>query len=101
MYRSNSYNENFSREMHDPKFAKQYLTELINESMNIEKSLRFVIKRMGTTDFALLVGEPKQTIDKFLKGKRNPKRETLDKFLRPFGLVTVVKVRPIKDEKVA
>lgn len=85
-------------------FAKQYLPELINdedEPMSVEDALRFVIKRMGTTDFANLVGESKQTVDKFLKGQRNPKRETLDKFLRPFGLVTVVGVKPLDEDKAA
>ncbi len=72
-----------------------------NEPMSVEDALRFVIKRMGTTDFANLVGKSKQTIDKFLKEIRNPKRETLDQLLRPFDLRTVVRVESVNNKKVA
>lgn len=104
MYRSNSYNAEFSKEMRNLEFAKQYLSELINdeaEGLSVEMALCFVIKRMGTTDFANLVGESKQTVDKFLKGQRNPKLETLDKFLKAFGLVTIVRVKPIDEDDAA
>ncbi len=69
--------------------------------MTIEEALHFTIKRMGTSDFAKLVKEQKQTVDKFLKGERHPKQETLDKFLRPFGLKTVLNVKPAAKKKVA
>ncbi len=104
MYRSNSYNSYFSKEMRDPEFARHYLMELINdedEPMSIESALKFVIKQMGTTDFAKLVNERKQTIDKFLKGTRNPKRATLDTILKAFGLVSVIKVKQLDDKKAA
>ena len=98
MYRSNSYNEDFSMEMRNPEFAKQYLSELINnedEPMSIEEALRLTIKQMGTTDFANLVNKSKQAVDKFLKEKRKPKIETLNEFLMPFGLVISLKVKPL------
>ncbi len=41
---------------------------------------------MGTTDFAKLVAEDKANVDKFLKGNRVLKEETLNRSLRPFGL---------------
>jgi DNA-binding phage protein len=84
--------------MKDITFARQYLMELINsedEAMSVEEALKFVIQRMGTTDFALFVGESKQTINKFLKGDRNPKKATIDKLLAPFGLKMVISIKPI------
>ncbi|MBI4042116.1 MAG: hypothetical protein HY391_01435 [Deltaproteobacteria bacterium] len=104
MYRSNSYDETFSKEMRNPEFAQQYLLELISnedEPMTIEEALRFAIRRMGTSDFAKLVKEQKQTVDKFLKGERHPKQETLDKFLRPFGLKTVLNVKVVTKKRAA
>ena len=99
MYRTSSYDEDVCRNMRDPEFARGYFLLQMNfpdeEPMTIEQTLIWVIKRMGTTDFANLIGERKQTIDKFLKGERKPKRETLDKFLKPFGLRTVLSVEEV------
>jgi DNA-binding phage protein len=99
MFRTTTYEEDFSREMRDPEFARGYFLLQMNfpdeDPWTIEETLIFIIKRMGTTDFANLVGERKQTIDKFLKGQRKPKRETLDKFLKPFGLKTVLSVEEV------
>lgn len=69
--------------------------------MSLDEVLRLIAKKMGTTEFADFVGERVQNIDKFIKGERNPKRETLDKFLRPFGLETVLGVKPVDEDKVA
>ncbi len=104
MYRTNSYNEEFSREIRNPVFAQAYFSELLNNedaAMSVEQALRFVIRRMGTTDFANLVGESKQTIDKFLKGERKPKLETLNKLLRPFNLETKLIVGPINNASIS
>ena len=104
MYRSNSYDEDFSKDMQDPVARREYLLALIHdedEPMSVEEALRFTIRRMGTVEFADLAGEKKQNVDKFLSGERNLKRETLDKYLEPFGLRTVIDVKPIDEKEVA
>lgn len=104
MHRSNSYNERFSQEIRKPKYARSYILELLHNKqrpMSLDEVLRLIAKKMGTTEFADFVGERVQNIDKFIKGERNPKRETLDKFLRPFGLETVLGVKPVDEDKVA
>ena len=104
MHRSNSYNERFSREIRNLKYARSYILELLQnkeEPMPLEDVLRLIARKMGTTDFAEFVGERVQNIDKFVKCKRHPKRETLDKFLRPFGLETVLAVKPVDEDMVA
>lgn len=101
MHRSNSYNERFSADIRKPKYARAYISELLTnkkEPMPLEEVLRLIAKKMGTTDFSEFVGERVQNIDKFIKGERKPKRETLDKFLRPFGLETVLIVKPVENE---
>ena len=101
MHRSNSYNERFSREIRDPEYARTYILELLqseDDPMTLEEVLRLIARKMGTTEFAEFVGERIQNIDKFIKGERRPKRETLDKFLRPFGLETVLAVRPVEGD---
>ncbi len=102
MYRSNTYDEDFSRDMRVLIGRQTYLMSLIDdedEPMSIEEALRFIIRRMGLVEFSNLVGEKKQNVNKFLVGDRNLKRETLDKYLKPFGLKTVLEVEPL--EKVA
>ena len=104
MHRSNSFNERFSREIRNPKYARIYIIGLLQdeeEGLSLEDVLRLIGRKMGTTEFAEFVGERVQNIDKFIKGKRHPKRETLDKYLRPFGLQTVLDVRPVEEGRAA
>ncbi len=101
MHRSNSFNERFSREMRNPKYARAYILAQLedeDEPMSIEELLKFIARKMGTTDFANLVGERVQNIHGFIEGNRHLKRETIDKFLRPFGLQTVLGVKPVRRE---
>jgi len=104
MYRSNTYDKDFSKDMEHLIVRKTYLMELIeneDEPMSIEDALRFTIRRMGLVEFSNLVGEKKQNVNKFLKEERILKRDTLDKFLKPFGLQTVLQVKPIEKNRAA
>jgi DNA-binding phage protein len=104
MHRSNSYNERFSRDIRNPKYARKYIQELLENQDNplsVEEVLRLIATKMGMTEFAEFVGERVQNINKFIKGERYPKRETLDKFLRPFGLETVLSVKEMDEDDVA
>lgn len=101
MYRSNSYNERFSRDIRKPIYARAYILGLLqdkDEPMPLEEILRLIARKMGTTDFGDLVGERVQNIHGFIEGKRRLKRETIDKFLKPFGLKTVLGVKPVRRE---
>ena len=101
MKRSNSYNKRFSEDIRDPEFAQEYILGHLNsddEPLELEEVLKIIIRKMGTTDFAEFVGDTKGNIDNFLSGRRNPKRETLDKFLKPFGLKTSLGAAKIESE---
>ena len=89
MFRSNSYDKKISEKMKNSDFAQEYLLGLVNDEegpMEVEEALKFIINRMGVTDFANLVGESKSNVGNFLNGTRNLKEETLNKYLAPFGL---------------
>jgi DNA-binding phage protein len=90
MKRSDSYDEKLSQKLKNPAFAQEYLLALVDtddeDAIEIEDALRLAISKMGTTDFARLVGDDKANVDKFLKGNRTLKEETLNRYLRPFGL---------------
>ena len=98
MRRSDSFNKDFIENMQDQEFAKAYILSLMEndeEPMTLEDALRFTILQVGNTAFANMVGAKPQTIDKFMSKERIPKPETLDKWLRPFGLKTVLNVTDI------
>ncbi len=89
MFRTNSYDQLISKKLHQPRFGKEYILSLINdkdEPMEVEEALRFVIHRMGVTEFAILIGESKSNVGNFLNGTRTLKEETLNKYLAPFKL---------------
>lgn len=98
MYRNNAYDEDLAKEMQDPEFAQQYLLNLIEdeeEPMSIEDALRMTISRMGVAEFSRKIKKSKTDVDKFLRGERNLKPETLNEYLLPFNLrvkVTLEKV---------
>ena len=98
MRRSDSFNKDFIENMQDQEFAKAYILSLMNndeEPMTLEDALRFTILQVGNTTFANMVGTKPQTIDKFISKERIPKPKTLDKWLKPFGLKTVLNVTDI------
>jgi hypothetical protein len=41
---------------------------------------------MGVTEFSDISGVPRPNVQQFLKGKRKLKTETLNVYLKPFGL---------------
>jgi len=89
MYRNNAYDEDLAKELSDISFAQEYLLSLVedqDEPMSIEEALRFMIPRIGIPEFAKIVGKSKSDIDKFLRGERNLKSETLSEYLGPFKL---------------
>lgn len=91
MYRNNAYSEDLALEFQNLEFAKEYLLSLVedeDEPMSVIEALRFTIPRMGVAEFCELSGKSKSDIDKFLRGERSPKPDTLDEYLHPFGLKT-------------
>ncbi len=98
MYRNNAYDKDLAKEMKDLKFAQQYLLSLIedeDEPLSVEDALRMAIPRMGVAEFSRKIKKSKTDVDKFLRGERNLKPETLNEYLVPFRLrikVTLEKV---------
>jgi len=98
MYRNNAYDDDLAKEMQDSEFAQQYLLNLVDdvdEPMTVEEALRMAIPRMGVAEFSSKTNKSKSDVDKFLRGERNLKPETLNEYLVPFNLrvkVTLEKV---------
>ena len=62
------------------------LVEDEDEPMSVMEALRFTIPRMGVAEFCKISGNSKSDVDKFIRGERNLKPDTLDEYLTPFGL---------------
>lgn len=98
MKSSDSFRKDFTENMKDQEFAKAYILSLMegdDEPMSLEEALRFTIIQIGSSAFANMVGTRPQTIDKFISEERSPKSETLDQWLKPFGLKTVLNVTEV------
>ena len=94
MNRTKKFDSVLSQKLKNPKFAAHYLMALIEgkDGIPLEEALKLMIEQMGIKEFSELVGKPSSNIVDFIKGKRHPKRETLDDYLKPFGLHTVFTV---------
>lgn len=90
MRRSNYYEETLAQELRDKEFAQGFLLDLIEtkDDFTLEEALKHTIVRMGIKEFAAKAKVPRSNVSEFLKGKRKLKPETLDLYLKPFGLKT-------------
>lgn len=88
MRRNKSYDEILSKKLKNTRFAKSFILGLIedDEGITVEDALKHTIRKLGTKEFAELSGIPSSNTTDFLTGKRKPKPETLDQYLKPFNL---------------
>ncbi len=100
MYRNNSYEERISRNLLSLSYAQTYFMGLLEDheedpGLPLEKALQVAIQRMGVAEFCAKTGLSKQTVNSFIHGRRTLKPETLDRYLKPFGLKTELTVKRI------
>ncbi|PIR21677.1 MAG: hypothetical protein COV44_11930 [Deltaproteobacteria bacterium CG11_big_fil_rev_8_21_14_0_20_45_16] len=90
MPRTESYNEEISKKLKNPKYAQTFLETLMEgpEGLSPEDALRHTIEIMGVKEFAKLAKVSSPRVVEFTKGKRHLKPDTLDIFLKPFKLRT-------------
>ena len=88
MKRSSSFDEDLAKTLRTRRAVQGYLLGLTEgeDGLELEDALRNTIMRMGIKEFCLMTKIPMPNVMEFLKGKRHPKPETLEKYLRPFGL---------------
>lgn len=92
MPRSDDYDKELSERLQNPEYARFFIESLMEgeDGLSPEEALRLTITSMGIKEFARLVNVPAPRVVEFTKQKRNFKPETLDVFLKPFGLKTRV-----------
>jgi len=89
MHRNSSYDADVAKDLQkSSKAVQSYLLGLTegDDGLGTEEALRITIKRMGIKEFCEMTRIPMPNVMEFLNGKRKLKPETLEKYLKPFGL---------------
>ncbi len=94
MRRTKSYDEELSKELRDPEFAREFILGLMDGdgALSLEDALRRTIEVMGVREFCALARAKKvssiheSNVVDFLKGKRHPKADTINGYLKPWKL---------------
>ena len=95
MRRTKNNNEALSQRLQNKKYAALYLQSLMegDDGLSLEEALKVYIQQMGIKEFAEATGSTPSNLVNFIKGKRHPKPETLDAYLKPLKLKTVLHVQ--------
>ena len=94
MKRSNSFDSYLSGQLENRAFAQGFVLDLMEgkDGLSLEEALRTTIRMMGIKEFCERAQLRKQNVNDFLNGSRTLKKETIDSFLKPFGLRTRIVV---------
>ena len=92
--RSKDWNEGLAKDLEDPKFAREFILAALEEGTSIQKALGKVIRTMGVKEFSRLSKIASPNILRAINLHHNPTQETLNRLLRPFGLMLTL--APIK-----
>ena len=98
--RSKNWNENFSKQPGDLKYAGGFLLALLDDGEPLQEALGATIRAFGVKEFAELVNLKPSTIQRVISLNSNPTKKTLEKLLKPFGFVLgAMKVPSRKEER--
>jgi DNA-binding phage protein len=92
--RSKDWNEGLARDLQNVDFAREFLLASLDEGISIQAALGKVIRAMGIKEFAKKTKIAGPNIVRAISAKHNPTQETLNRLLKPFGLMLTV--TPIK-----
>lgn len=95
--RSKDWNEGLARDLQDSEFARQFILASLEEGISIQAALGRVIRAMGVKEFSKLSRIASPNIIRAINPRHNPTQETLNRLLRPFGLMLTL--GPIKPRK--
>ena len=95
--RSKDWNEGLAKDLKNPKFAKAFIIACLEEGLPLQLTLGKVIRASGVKEFSKRINMPSPNILRAINPKHNPTQKTLNKLLKPFGLV--LSVAPIEKPK--
>jgi DNA-binding phage protein len=93
--RTRDWDEGLAEDLRDPNFAREFLLAAVEEEISLQEALAKVIRCYGVKEFADIIDIPSSNLTRALDQRHNPTQETINKLLRPFGLV--IGVKPIEE----
>jgi len=84
--RSSDWNEGLAEDLQDPEFVQRFLVAAVEDGVPLKMALAKVIRATGVKEFAERVGMASSNVLRTIHPKHNPTQETLERFLKPFGL---------------
>jgi DNA-binding phage protein len=97
--RSQDWNDGLAKDLHDPKFAKEFIVAALEDGMDLKDVLKKVILAIGLKEVGKKVGMKSPNLSRVLGLKGNPTQETFNRLLKPFGLK--LSVAPLSKKKAA
>ena len=84
------WNEGLAKDLQDLNFAREFLLASLAEGISIQVVLGKVIRAMGVKEFSKKSKIASPNILRAINPKHNPTQETLNRLLKPFGLMLTV-----------
>jgi len=97
--RSKDWNEGLANDLQDITFAREFLLSALDEGVSIQIALGKVVRAYGLKEFAKKTKIASSNLLRAIHPKHNPTQETLNRLLKPLGLM--IAVTPIPDKKKA
>ena len=92
--RSKDWNEGLASDLKDPQFATEFILASIDEGLSIQEALGKVIRAIGVKEFSKKTKMASPNILRAIHPRSNPTQETLNRLLKPLGLMlTLVPIR--------
>ena len=84
--RSKDWNEGLAADLQDETFAREFLLAAIDDGVPLQQALAKVVRAIGVKEFATKIGMASPNVSRAIDARHNPRQETLNRLLEPFGL---------------
>lgn len=95
--RSKDWNEGLAKDLRDKTFAREFVMSATKDGVPLQIILGKLIRAYGVKEFSKISGIASPNLLRAIDPKHNPTQATLDRILKPIGLV--ITVEPIKSNK--
>jgi len=95
--RSRDWNEGLAKDLRDSVFAREFLVAALEEGLSIQVALGKVVRAYGVKEFSRKTKIASSNLLRAINPRHNPTQDTLNRLLKPFGLM--VAVMPIPEKK--
>ena len=94
--RSRDWNEGLAKDLRDSVFAREFLLAALEEGVSIQIALGKVVRAYGVKEFSRKTKIASSNLLRAINPRHNPTQDTLNRLLKPFGLMVAVMPIPRK-----